>query len=115
MDNLIELVSVPAIAAIVYIFMAIYRSLTKNKAGIWTNLIPLWAALLGAVLGIVAFYAAPAIIPAENVIVAIFIGIASGLSATGVNQILKQLTKAAGTKEAKTHEETNQEETNKKE
>ncbi len=110
MDNLIELVSVPTIAAIVYIFMAIYRSLTKDKAGIWTNLIPLWAALLGAILGIVAFFAAPAIIPAENVIVAIFVGMASGLSATGVNQIWKQLTKAAAKKEMEEPKETDKKE-----
>ncbi len=110
MDNLIEIVSVPAIAAIVYIFMEIYRSLTKDKAGIWTNLIPLWAALLGAILGIVAFFAAPMIIPAENVIVAILVGMASGLSATGVNQIWKQLTKAAEKKKTEEPKETDKKE-----
>ena len=57
------------------------------------RLIPMWAALLGVVLGIVAFYAVPAIIPADNVLVAILVGGASGLAATGTNQIYKQLTK----------------------
>ena len=41
----------------------------------------------------VAFYAVPSIVPAENVFVAILIGIASGLTATGTNQIIKQLGK----------------------
>lgn len=102
MENLIEIVSVPVIATIVYMIMAIYRNLTKDKAGIWTSLIPLWAALLGAILGIVAFFAAPSIIPADNVLLAIVIGMASGLSATGVNQIWKQLAKAAEKKDATT-------------
>ena len=43
--------------------------------------------------GVVAFYAVPQIIPAENVFVAIIIGGASGLTATGTNQAIKQLTK----------------------
>lgn len=59
----------------------------------WIRLIPLWAALLGVVFGIVAFYAVPGIMPADNVLVAILIGGASGLAATGTNQIYKQLTK----------------------
>lgn len=98
MENLIEVVSVPVIAAIVYVFMTIYKNLTKDKAGIWTNLIPLWAAILGAILGVIAFYAAPSIIPADNVLLAVVIGMASGLTATGVNQIWKQLVKAAAEK-----------------
>ncbi|MCM1532848.1 MAG: phage holin family protein, partial [Ruminococcus flavefaciens] len=55
--------------------------------------IPLIAAALGAVLGVIAFYALPSIIPADNVFVALLIGIASGLTATGTNQIIKQLGK----------------------
>ena len=55
--------------------------------------IPLVAAALGAALGVVAYFAVPSIVPAENVFVAILIGIASGLTATGTNQIIKQLGK----------------------
>ena len=55
--------------------------------------VPLISAALGAVLGVVAFFALPSIIPADNVCVAILVGGASGLTATGTNQIIKQLTK----------------------
>ena len=58
--------------------------------------VPAIAAGLGAVLGVVAFYAVPSIIPAANVVVAIVIGGASGLTATGANQIIKQLEKKDG-------------------
>ena len=51
------------------------------------------AAVLGIILGIVAFYAVPGIIPADNIFTAILIGGASGLTATGANQIIKQLGK----------------------
>lgn len=36
-------------------------------------------------------YLVPGIVPADNVVVAIIVGGASGLTATGVNQIFKQL------------------------
>ena len=91
MESALEIVSVPVIVAIVYGALALYKLFVKAEK--WIRLIPLWAALLGVVLGIVAFYAAPDIIPADNVLVAILIGGSSGLAATGTNQIVKQLTK----------------------
>ena len=48
--------------------------------------------MLGIFSGIICYYFIPSIIPTENVIVAIIIGGASGLSATGTNQVIKQLT-----------------------
>ena len=55
--------------------------------------LPLIAAGLGAVLGIVAFFSLPEIIPAGDAFTAILVGGASGLAATGTNQIVKQLSK----------------------
>jgi len=55
--------------------------------------IPLIAATLGAVFGVIAFYAAPEIIPASNVLLALLIGGSSGLAATGTHQVFKQLHK----------------------
>ena len=55
--------------------------------------IPLIATALGIVCGVVCFFLIPTIVPADNVLVAIVIGGASGLTATGTNQIIKQLTK----------------------
>lgn len=91
METMTEIVSVPVIVAIVYAAMAIYKHFLPAEK--WVKLIPLWSALLGVILGVVAYYAAPEIIPAENVLVAILIGGASGLAATGTNQIFKQIKK----------------------
>lgn len=91
MEQYLELISVPAIAAIVYGALGILKSAIKNET--FNKLIPIIAAALGAVCGVIAFFAIPAIIPAENVWLAIVIGAASGLTATGTNQIFKQLSK----------------------
>ena len=86
----LELISVPAIATIVYWVMNIIKYAVQDNEK-FKRFIPLISAALGAVLGLVAYYAVPSIIPAANVCVALLIGGASGLSATGTNQIIKQL------------------------
>lgn len=88
----LELISVPAIATIVYWVMNIIKYAVQDNEK-FKRFIPLISAALGAVLGVVAYYAVPSIIPAANVCVALLIGGASGLSATGTNQIIKQLGK----------------------
>ena len=55
--------------------------------------IPLISCGLGVALGIIAFFIAPEIMPTDNVIVASVLGGASGLTATGFNQIIKQIEK----------------------
>ena len=90
MESYLELVSVPAIAAIVYWVIAIIKYAVKENET-FKRFIPLIAVGLGVILGVVAYYLVPGIIPADNVVVAIIIGGASGLTATGVNQIIKQL------------------------
>ncbi len=88
----LELISVPAIATIVYWVINIIKYAVQDNEK-FKRFIPLISAGLGAVLGVVAFFALPSIIPADNVCVAILVGGASGLTATGTNQIIKQLTK----------------------
>ena len=88
----LELISVPAIATIVYWVMNIIKYAVQDNEK-FKRFIPLISAALGAVLGLVAYYAVPSIIPAANVCVALLIGGARGLSATGTNQIIKQLGK----------------------
>ena len=89
--DLIQVTSVPIIVAVVYVALYVYKQVVKQEKFIC--IIPIIAALLGAVLGITAFYCLPDIIAAVNVLAAILIGAASGLAATGANQIFKQLTK----------------------
>jgi len=88
----LELISVPAIATIVYWVIYILK-VTFNNSEKFKRFIPIIAAVLGVVVGIVCYYSLPSIIPTDNVLVAVIIGLASGLSATGVNQVFKQLTK----------------------
>lgn len=90
--DFMEIVSVPVITTIVYAALALYKYAVNGKESL-IRLIPVFAVLLGVILGIVAFYAVNEIIPADNVLTAILIGGASGLAATGTNQIFKQLNK----------------------
>ena len=92
MEQYLELVSVPSIAAVVYWVVNLIKYIVGENET-FKRFIPLIATALGVVSGVVCFYALPSIIPATNLLVAIVIGGASGLTATGANQVLKQLTK----------------------
>lgn len=54
--------------------------------------IPIIVGVCGAALGVAGLYTMPSF-PVDNVIDAVAVGIASGLAATGVHQIGKQLSK----------------------
>lgn len=54
--------------------------------------LPIVCGVLGGALGVVARGVVPEY-PAQDIITAIAVGIVSGLAATGINQIGKQLTK----------------------
>ena len=94
MENAVEVVTIPVIAAIVYGVMAVYAKLVEGKAAVWTSLIPVWAGLLGTALGVVAFYLVPEAMPADNVLTAVLLGLSSGLAATGADQVYKQMKKS---------------------
>ncbi len=91
MDYL-NLISVPAIATAVYLIIEVLKKALNNDER-FLRFIPLIALVIGAIAGVICFFFIPSIIPATNVVVAIIIGAASGLSATGTNQIIKQLSK----------------------
>ncbi len=90
---MLEIICVPVIVALVFLFMEIYKKYIAKEKENLIRLIPIIAGLLGIVLAIICFYFIPSIISASNIWVAILIGGASGLSATGCNQIFKQLKK----------------------
>lgn len=90
--NATTIVTIPTIAAIVYSLIDIVKTACGGDEK-FKRFIPLISAALGAVIGIIAFYFVPGLIETENVLVALVIGGASGLSATGVNQAVKQLVK----------------------
>lgn len=88
-----EIICVPVIVAIVYVLIEIYKKWLAKGREKWLNVIPVIAFILGGSLGVVFFYVAPQIVIASNVWVALVVGICSGLSAVGSNQIFKQLKK----------------------
>ena len=91
MDYL-NLISVPAIATAVYLIIEVLKKAVGTSEK-FVRFLPLIALGLGVVAGIICFYFIPTIIAADNLVVAIIIGGASGLTATGTNQIIKQLSK----------------------
>ncbi len=92
MEEAIKALSVPVIVSIVYGCIDLYKQIINGREK-FMRLIPIIAALLGTLIGIVAFYAYPSVLVADNIWQAIIIGGASGLTATGANQVLKQLNK----------------------
>jgi hypothetical protein len=64
----------------------------KAAGSVKDELIPVICGCVGAVLGVAGLYLMPDF-PAKDVINALAVGIVSGLAATGVNQIYKQLSK----------------------
>ena len=58
------------------------------------NAIPVICGLAGAIIGVACFMLGLPDFPADNIIMAIAVGITSGLSATGINQAYKQIKKA---------------------
>lgn len=94
------IITVPAIAAIVYTIIDIVKTACGGDEK-FKRFIPLISAGLGAVIGVIAFYFVPGVIETQNILVAITIGAASGLSATGTNQAVKQLVKGADTNETR--------------
>ena len=61
--------------------------------------IPLIVAIAGGVLGTIAFYTNMPDFPADSIIAAISVGVASGLAGTGVNQMYKQLSSSTDSSE----------------
>ena len=89
-----EITTIPALAAIVYTIIDIAKTALGGDER-FKRFIPLIACILGAGCGVVAFYCVPGVMETENLLVALILGAASGLSATGANQIGKQLTHTA--------------------
>lgn len=91
MTNFTDITTIPALAAIVYTIIDIAKTAMGGDER-FKRFIPLIACVLGAICGVVAFYFVPGVLDTQNLLVAIVLGAASGLSATGANQIGKQLT-----------------------
>ena len=84
MENL-GFTAIPAITVICYLVAQIVKATAVDNK--W---LPIVCGVVGAALGVAAMFVMPDF-AATDYITAIAIGIVSGLSATGVNQIVKQL------------------------
>ena len=85
-----EVCSIPAIAAICYGFIELLKR-TSNYSDKLKNAYPLISAIFGAIVGVVAYLAEPSFAVVHSVLGAALCGMASGLSATGSNEILQRL------------------------
>ena len=96
MTSIYEIATIPAIAAIVYTIIDIIKTAVGGTEK-FKQFIPLVSCALGAICGIIAYFCVPGVMETQNVLVAIVLGAASGLSATGTNQAVKQLTSKSET------------------
>ena len=88
-----DFVSVPIIVLICYMIGEIYKVLFKQKQELY-KLIPIIVAFIGGMLGVLIYITTPEMIfNVNNLWDALLIGIMSGSSATGTNQIVKQIFK----------------------
>ena len=86
-----EFTSIPIIVILCYIIGEIYKVLFKNKQDLY-KLIPIVLACFGGLLGVLIFLTNPEImLNVSNAWTALGIGIVSGVSSTGTNQIIKQI------------------------
>ncbi len=83
--NMLGIGSVAAITVICYLIANTVKQTTLDNK--W---LPSICGAAGAVLGVVGMFVVPDY-PATDVITAIAVGIVSGLAATGVDQLYKQL------------------------
>ena len=86
-----EIMCVPVIVLCCYMMGEVYKTILKKNTKKF-KLIPILVAIFGGILGAVIFYTVPEVIfNVDNVYSAVMIGIVSGFSSTGTNQIFKQL------------------------
>ena len=90
MENIgnIGIASVAAITVICYLAGLIAKALPLDD-----RYIPIVCGVCGAVLGVAGLYLGLPDFPAGDPLTALAVGIVSGLAATGVNQVGKQLAK----------------------
>ena len=88
-----ENVGIPIIVIICYMIGEAYKLIFKNKDTY--KIIPIITTLSGGVIGVIIYYTNPSVLlNPNNVWTALLLGIISGASSTGGNQIIKQVFKS---------------------
>ena len=98
MSEYLNSVSIPVIVTVVYCLIdlikttiAPYTTLSEKLSHFY----PLLALALGIATAAVMYYAVPESLSTTNLLVALAVGAASGLTAVGTNQVVKQIAKAS--------------------
>ena len=88
-----ELTSIPIIIVCCYVIGEIIKFIFRNKQETY-KIIPIVVTSIGGILGVLIYLTNPEIIlNVDNIWSALGIGIVSGASSTGTNQIIKQVFK----------------------
>ena len=88
-----EFICVPIIVICCYLVGEIYKVLFKTRQDLF-KLIPILVGVVGGILGVLIYYTETKLLfNADNVWTSLGIGIVSGISSTGTNQIIKQILK----------------------
>lgn len=83
---------VPIIVVICYLVGELYKFIFRKREELY-KLIPIVMAIVGGTLGLLIYATTDTLSFIDNIYDAILIGIVSGESATGTNQIIKQIFK----------------------
>lgn len=88
-----EYVCIPAIGVFCYLVGEIFK-LTLFKKKSKYKYIPICVGGIGGILGLMIYFFSPELLlSVDNPFTAIAVGIVSGLSSTGANQVIKQIVK----------------------
>jgi uncharacterized membrane protein HdeD (DUF308 family) len=87
--EMIEICTAPMITAICYGIIELIKRVLEHER--MKNAYPLISALVGASLGIVAYFAEPTLMMSDSVFGSALIGMLSGLSATGGNELVRRV------------------------
>lgn len=86
-----EYVGIPSIIIICYLVGEIFKLLILKKKSKY-KYIPIIVGITGGILGVISYYISPNIVlNVESPLIAISIGILSGLASTGSNELIKQI------------------------
>ena len=88
-----DFIAFPAIVGVIYLIGALLKAINNETLD---KFIPVICGFCGGILAIIVYKTIPGYLPADNWLIALYIGIGSGLASVGVNQIYKQFTKVDG-------------------
>jgi len=98
MSEYLNSVSIPVIVTVVYCLIDLIKTTIAPYTALSEKLshfYPLLAVVLGIATAAVMYYAVPESISTTNLLVALAVGAASGLTAVGTNQVVKQISKTS--------------------